>query len=302
MEAPLCLDELRKVVPVFADPQSGHYRPYAARYWGRLCGWCGWSRSNSWPRPPERSSCRPVPLALASRREFFPVARLVPPRFADVRSSRHSRRRGKITSRTRVVRSRRQVAETFRAAANRFPVPLFARVERGTRRPADGRARRSGEDGSTHREGDRRESVHIPRTTRRTAASGTRPSRKRWGTSNSFGSGSPYAIAPGRVRKQDGTPFKVFTPFRNAWLDHGWRKPADTDASTVDWIKPGHGAELPAIKEELPDAMKLWEKFRDERLQDYDTTRDRPDMDATSRMSAFLQVGRAAPADAAPGL
>lgn len=34
--APLCLDELRKVVPVFADPQSGHYRPYAAHYWGRL--------------------------------------------------------------------------------------------------------------------------------------------------------------------------------------------------------------------------------------------------------------------------
>ncbi|WP_439663056.1 hypothetical protein ACSHWB_17390 [Lentzea sp. HUAS TT2] len=34
--APLCLDELRKVVPVFADPRSGYYRPYAAHYWGRL--------------------------------------------------------------------------------------------------------------------------------------------------------------------------------------------------------------------------------------------------------------------------
>lgn len=34
--APLCLDELRKVVPVFADPQSAYYRPYAAHYWGRL--------------------------------------------------------------------------------------------------------------------------------------------------------------------------------------------------------------------------------------------------------------------------
>jgi hypothetical protein len=31
-----CLDELRKVVPVFADPQSEHYRPYAAHYYGRL--------------------------------------------------------------------------------------------------------------------------------------------------------------------------------------------------------------------------------------------------------------------------
>ncbi|PWK91330.1 DNA photolyase [Lentzea atacamensis] len=49
--------------------------------------------------------------------------------------------------------------------------------------------------------------------------------------------GSPRAVTPGRVRKADGTPFKVFTPFRNAWLDHGWRKPADTDTSTLDWIR-----------------------------------------------------------------
>ncbi|MGW6450015.1 hypothetical protein [Lentzea sp. NPDC055074] len=34
--APRCLDDLRKVVPLFADPQSEHYRPYAAHYWGRL--------------------------------------------------------------------------------------------------------------------------------------------------------------------------------------------------------------------------------------------------------------------------
>ncbi len=104
-------------------------------------------------------------------------------------------------------------------------------------------------------------------------------------------SGSPYAVTPGRVRKQDGTPFKVFTPFRNAWLDHGWRKPADTDASTLDWIKPDHSVELRKIKEQLPDGLKLWEEFRDERLEDYDGTRDRPDLDATSRLSAFLRWG-----------
>lgn len=34
--APFCLDELRKVVPLFADPQSEWYRPYAAHYFGRL--------------------------------------------------------------------------------------------------------------------------------------------------------------------------------------------------------------------------------------------------------------------------
>ena len=35
--------------------------------------------------------------------------------------------------------------------------------------------------------------------------------------------GSPYAVAPGRVRKADGEPFRVFTPFRRAWAEHGWR-------------------------------------------------------------------------------
>jgi deoxyribodipyrimidine photo-lyase len=104
-------------------------------------------------------------------------------------------------------------------------------------------------------------------------------------------SGSPYAVAPGRVRKQDGTPFKVFTPFRGAWLEHGWRKPADTDASTLDWIESKHSEELPGVEEKLPDALALWEEFRDERLAGYDETRDRPDLDATSRMSAFLRWG-----------
>lgn len=44
--------------------------------------------------------------------------------------------------------------------------------------------------------------------------------------------GSPYAVAPGRVRRADGGPFRVFTPFRHAWAEHGWRRPAGTDAAT----------------------------------------------------------------------
>ena len=38
--------------------------------------------------------------------------------------------------------------------------------------------------------------------------------------------GSPYAVAPGRVTKGDGTPYQVFTPFSRAWQEHGWREPA----------------------------------------------------------------------------
>ena len=44
---------------------------------------------------------------------------------------------------------------------------------------------------------------------------------------NLLRTGSPYAVAPGRVRKpSDGTPYRVYTPFYKAWLAHGWRDPA----------------------------------------------------------------------------
>ncbi len=38
--------------------------------------------------------------------------------------------------------------------------------------------------------------------------------------------GSPYAVAPGRVRKSDDTPYRVYTPFYRGWCTHGWRAPA----------------------------------------------------------------------------
>ena len=41
--------------------------------------------------------------------------------------------------------------------------------------------------------------------------------------------GSPYAVAPGRVLKpSDATPYRVYTPFYRAWCAHGWRAPAKT--------------------------------------------------------------------------
>jgi deoxyribodipyrimidine photo-lyase len=48
--------------------------------------------------------------------------------------------------------------------------------------------------------------------------------------------GSPYAVTPGRVRKADGTPYRVFTPFYRAWTAHGWRAPADSGATSTRWL------------------------------------------------------------------
>src|ERR1700742_691023 len=51
-------------------------------------------------------------------------------------------------------------------------------------------------------------------------------------------SGSPYLVAPGRITKPDGTPYKVFTPFYEAWRRHGWRAPAKSGPASARWVDP----------------------------------------------------------------
>ncbi|OBG13254.1 deoxyribodipyrimidine photolyase [Mycolicibacterium celeriflavum] len=113
-------------------------------------------------------------------------------------------------------------------------------------------------------------------------------------------SGSPYLVSPGRVTKSDGTPYKVFTPFYGAWRDHGWRAPAASGPTSARWVDP---SEVPGAVE-IPDtgceldlpagetaARKQWKTFVDNGLEDYADDRNRPDVDATSRMSAHLKFG-----------
>jgi deoxyribodipyrimidine photo-lyase len=114
--------------------------------------------------------------------------------------------------------------------------------------------------------------------------------------------GSPYAVAPGRVTKPDGSPYRVFSPFLRAWLDHGWRAPVAPPRG-VAWCRvsseplpqaglPG-GLTLPVAGEEA--ARERWRAFRDERLGDYDRARDRPDLPGTSQMSLALRWGEVHP-------
>ncbi|WP_277453964.1 deoxyribodipyrimidine photo-lyase [Janibacter sp. DB-40] len=115
--------------------------------------------------------------------------------------------------------------------------------------------------------------------------------------------GSPFAVDPGTLTTKGGTPFKVFTPFARAWLEHGWAAPlaAPTDVRWAEAASDGRVAAMidKAIREspiELPDAgeeaaLRRWADFRDGPLTDYDGDRDRPDRDGTSRMSADLHLG-----------
>jgi deoxyribodipyrimidine photo-lyase len=110
--------------------------------------------------------------------------------------------------------------------------------------------------------------------------------------------GSPYAVTPGRVTKDDGTPFRVFTPFARAWREHGWRDPAPRPRS-VPWAggvgsddlpsRPDVDARLPPAGEDV--ARAAWRRFRDERLPGYADARNLPATDATSRMSVYLKYG-----------
>ena len=113
-------------------------------------------------------------------------------------------------------------------------------------------------------------------------------------------SGSPYLVSPGRVAKGDGAPYKVFTPFYDAWRRHGWRSPANSDADSARWIDPADvngGVDIPdaGVALEMPAgetaARRQWKRFVENGLDGYADERDRPDLDATSRMSAHLKFG-----------
>ena len=110
--------------------------------------------------------------------------------------------------------------------------------------------------------------------------------------------GSPYAVDPGAVRTGAGEPYKVFTPFSRAWVGHGWPAPSRAPAA-VPWAegvasdglpdRPTTAAELPAAGEAA--AKRVARRFWDARLAAYDSQRNAPGVDATSRLSPYLKWG-----------
>lgn len=113
--------------------------------------------------------------------------------------------------------------------------------------------------------------------------------------------GSPYAVSPGTVLNQSGTPFQVFTPFSKAWRAHGWPGPAVVPtglrfARGVDGLEipapPSVDADLPEVGEEA--AHRRWAEFLGV-IDDYDTDRDLPAIDGTSLMSMHLKFGTVHP-------
>ena len=116
--------------------------------------------------------------------------------------------------------------------------------------------------------------------------------------------GSPYAVAPGRVENGAGAPYQVFTPFSRAWSDHGWRGPVDPptggswlelDEDTTDIPRPGAapaGSSCPR-----PGRPRRGGAGRSSSTGSTPTTsdRDKPGVDGTSHMSVHLKWGEIHP-------
>lgn len=116
--------------------------------------------------------------------------------------------------------------------------------------------------------------------------------------------GSGYAVAPGRVRKDDGTNYRVYTPFYRAWLAHGWRAPVAAPKNP-NWVSPKKGdQQLPQW--ETPDgvmnqeagekaALTRFKTFLKKAADDYGDARNIPGIEGTSRLSPHLRWGEIHP-------
>ncbi len=116
--------------------------------------------------------------------------------------------------------------------------------------------------------------------------------------------GSPYLVSPGRVVKDDGSPYKVFTPFFRRWREHGWRAPATSSVTSATWLDPADLSHRSLRPAQIPDpgadmdvtagetaALAQWKRFVEHELESYDEDRNRPDLAGTSRMSGPLKFG-----------
>ena len=110
----------------------------------------------------------------------------------------------------------------------------------------------------------------------------------------------PTSSARGRSARPTASPFRVFTPFSRAWVRTGWAAPAEKPAR----LRWAHGLDSAGVPDDPPGAADLdlpepgeeaardrWEAFREGDLRLYPERRDRPDLDATSRLSGDLKYG-----------
>ena len=116
--------------------------------------------------------------------------------------------------------------------------------------------------------------------------------------------GSPYLVSPGRVTKDNGEPYKVFTPFFGRWRDMGWRSareirrqvraagsiPSSSASAPSRWRYPTRASNSTFPRARRPRSGS-GRSSSTRRLENYGDDRNGPGHDGTSRMSAHLKFG-----------
>lgn len=127
-----------------------------------------------------------------------------------------------------------------------------------------------------------------PYATRRDAAVRTAlpvPAATFWGS---------LVLPPGSLTTASGTPYRVFTPFFKAWRTAAW-KPWPAAQPVTVLADPGDGipaADDPPFEPGAAGAIRRLAAFD---AAAYPDVRDRPDLDATSKLSVDLKFGTISP-------
>ena len=101
-------------------------------------------------------------------------------------------------------------------------------------------------------------------------------------------------LPPSSVTTQQGQIYKVFTPFKRAWLN---RVEGQTiDSLAINGFKP-EKIQSPdnSIRSGESHALNLLEVFANQSIEQYDSKRDIPTEPATSHLSAHLSAGTISP-------
>ena len=111
-----------------------------------------------------------------------------------------------------------------------------------------------------------------------------------------------YAVKPGTVLKEDGTPYKVYTPFYRAWSTHLHSNPVATSslASVVSVPEELLNFEVNLIQglgtlAGETRALSTLRRFLESRVTSYHEYRDRADLGGTSHLSHALSHGEIHP-------
>jgi deoxyribodipyrimidine photo-lyase len=113
-------------------------------------------------------------------------------------------------------------------------------------------------------------------------------------------------VPPGSLLTGKGTFYTVFSPFRRAWIGHldraGLPEPSPASSSGAELICPPgvvpdriEGFETFSAADQWPAgetaAAKALDEFIEERIENYDRTRDLPALNGTSTLSPHLAAG-----------